>query len=269
MPADAVLTWRRSVYERGLWAVPLAADASAGTHGATAAAGRERRLEEWVGRELRALFQSDVSTVAMRCHSANVLVLPLTTRSFPPQEVSLNTVSAPLATIIWQSMGLASCAAMALRNIKMMARSQASSSFADLGPPYAGRQHRACARHGAHRIIRVQRGCQSRHSRAGAALVSHCRRQWPAQRALRPTTGRWREQPRCFQQQRGCRWRAPAPYGPGRGSAAVPDGACGALLARAQVRLYLCSKHAEVVGGFSTLGNPALAMLITPWPRLV
>ena len=69
MPADAVLTWRRSVYERGLWAVPLA-DAGAGTHGAPAAAGRERRLEEWVGRELRALFQSDVSPNVMRGHSA-------------------------------------------------------------------------------------------------------------------------------------------------------------------------------------------------------
>ena len=64
MPADAVLTWRRSVYERGLWAVPLASDTAAGaarSGGAAAGVGRERRLEDWVGRELRALFQSDVS----------------------------------------------------------------------------------------------------------------------------------------------------------------------------------------------------------------
>ena len=63
VPADAVLTWRRSVYERGLWAVPLAADGAAGGAGGGGAAsgvGRERRVEEWVGRELRALFQSDV-----------------------------------------------------------------------------------------------------------------------------------------------------------------------------------------------------------------
>ena len=66
MPADAVLTWRRSVYERGLWAVPLAADASDGMPSATVAAGRERRIEEWAGRELRAMFQSDVSTPSYR-----------------------------------------------------------------------------------------------------------------------------------------------------------------------------------------------------------
>jgi hypothetical protein len=64
VPADAVLTWRRSVYERGLWAVPLAAEPAAASDrsgGAAAGVGRERRLEDWVGRELRALFQSDVS----------------------------------------------------------------------------------------------------------------------------------------------------------------------------------------------------------------
>ena len=64
VPPDAVLTWRRSVYERGLWAVPLAVESAAGgvrSRGAAAGVSQERRLEDWVGRELRALFQIDVS----------------------------------------------------------------------------------------------------------------------------------------------------------------------------------------------------------------
>lgn len=60
VPGDAVLTWRRGVYERGLRAVPLAALPSAAEDAARTVAGRERRLEEWVGRELRALFQNEV-----------------------------------------------------------------------------------------------------------------------------------------------------------------------------------------------------------------
>ena len=94
VPADAVLTWRRSVYERGLWAVPLAVDAGAGTHGATAAAGRERRLEEWVGRELRALFQSDVSTTTMLVQIA-ICIAATTACSLPvPRSLVAHSVRA-------------------------------------------------------------------------------------------------------------------------------------------------------------------------------
>lgn len=61
VPADAVLTWRRSVYERSLRAVPMAPLPSAAAVAERTVVGRERRLEEWVGRELRALFQNEVS----------------------------------------------------------------------------------------------------------------------------------------------------------------------------------------------------------------
>lgn len=66
VPADAVLTWRRSVYERSLRAVPMAPlPASAAAVAERTVVGRERRLEEWVGRELQALFQNEVSKYSM------------------------------------------------------------------------------------------------------------------------------------------------------------------------------------------------------------
>jgi hypothetical protein len=63
-PADETLEWRRSIYTRNLWALPVRVAASGGTPppNASAPAG-EQRLQDWVARELLALLHQEVQTI--------------------------------------------------------------------------------------------------------------------------------------------------------------------------------------------------------------
>ncbi len=60
VPADQVVEWRRSVYSRGIWARPVSLPGSAAAPPASGAHAAERRLQDWVARELQALLQVEV-----------------------------------------------------------------------------------------------------------------------------------------------------------------------------------------------------------------
>lgn len=78
---DQALEWRRSIYSRNVWALPVRVGSSGGAGGdggggssgngvvvvpppnASAPAGQQR-LQDWVARELQALLQQEVSCAA-------------------------------------------------------------------------------------------------------------------------------------------------------------------------------------------------------------
>jgi hypothetical protein len=61
-PADETVDWRRSIYTRDMWALPVTVLGGGGTPPPNAAmpAG-EQRLQDWVARELLALLQQEVT----------------------------------------------------------------------------------------------------------------------------------------------------------------------------------------------------------------
>ncbi|KAL4437117.1 hypothetical protein ABPG75_004256 [Micractinium tetrahymenae] len=58
---DYVLLWRRQIYDQDLWAVPVGSEPAHISLGSGSA--RERRLTEWIDRELQALLQTDDTTI--------------------------------------------------------------------------------------------------------------------------------------------------------------------------------------------------------------
>jgi hypothetical protein len=67
-PADETVDWRRSIYTRNMWALPVTVSGSGGTPPPNAAmpAG-EQRLQDWVARELLALLQQEVTCHVLPC----------------------------------------------------------------------------------------------------------------------------------------------------------------------------------------------------------